>query len=188
MWDTLENVFYIIVLLLFATTFMPRSVRRQVRSVLVDLWRFLCQLWRAIEPHAYRIVTGRPMPEDAPEQPPARFKAREPNPSVRDDFPLPDAENDEEEQQSSVREPAFALALTEDEIAAVARMIAHNKLVEKPTQSSAIEAGFGYKRGGGPGYDRAREIYQALFTQPKVTAFPELTTDKQRAQPKKARA
>ena len=38
--------------------------------------------------------------------------------------------------------------------------------------SSSIEAGWGYKRGGGAGYDRARKIYKALFEHP--VRFPDL--------------
>jgi len=181
MWDTLENVFYILIFLLFISTFLPKPIRARVRESLGELWRVLPHLWRSIEPHAYRLVTGRNVPE---QNSPERFIRTEPNATVRDDFPLPAVENTPDKQASSVREPTFALSLTEQEITAVARMIAHNKVAEKPNQTSSIEAGFGYKRGGGPGYDRAKAIYQAIFTLSKVAAFPELTPEKQRVQSK----
>src|SRR5689334_7389748 len=64
MWNTLENVFYVAILLLFLTTFLPRRVRTHVRESLSELWRVLPHLWRVLEPYAYRLVTGRPPPKD----------------------------------------------------------------------------------------------------------------------------
>jgi hypothetical protein len=45
--------------------------------------------------------------------------------------------------------------------------------------SSSIEAGWGYKRGGGAGYERAREIYKALFEHP--ARFPDLAEQRGQA-------
>lgn len=60
----------------------------------------------------------------------------------------------------------FALALNADEIAAVGRMIEHNKTAARPSKSSAIQAGFGVSRGGSQTYQRASAIYDALFGAP----------------------
>src|SRR4051812_2292988 len=60
MLDTLGNVFYIVILLLFASTFLPKTVRRQVRAALAELWQLICQITiHVIEPAAYRVVTGQ---------------------------------------------------------------------------------------------------------------------------------
>src|SRR6266536_1764650 len=64
MWNTLENVFYLAILLLFLSTFLPKRIRVRVRESLGELWRVLPHLWRALEPYAYRLVTGMDAPAD----------------------------------------------------------------------------------------------------------------------------
>lgn len=58
------------------------------------------------------------------------------------------------------------LALNAVEIAAVARMIEHNRTAAKPSKSSTIQSGFGVSRGGSAAYTRASAIYDALFGPP----------------------
>lgn len=58
------------------------------------------------------------------------------------------------------------LVLNAEEIAAVARMVDHNRTAAKPSKTSTIQAGFGLSRGGGPRYTRAALIYDALFGSP----------------------
>jgi hypothetical protein len=58
------------------------------------------------------------------------------------------------------------LRLNADEVAAVARMIEHNKTAVKPSKSSTIQAGFGVSRGGSQLYVRASAIYDAFFGAP----------------------
>ena len=59
-----------------------------------------------------------------------------------------------------------AFALNPEECAAVARMIEHKVTAEKPTKASIIWAGFGLKKGASTKYQRASEIYDALFVIP----------------------
>lgn len=79
--------------------------------------------------------------------------------------PVPPHMNAVEPRSSGSPEP-FALALNADEIAAVGRMIEHNRTAAKPSKSSAIQAGFGVSRGGSQTYQRASAIYDALFGAP----------------------
>jgi hypothetical protein len=79
--------------------------------------------------------------------------------------PVPRHMNAVEPRSSGSPEP-FALALNADEIAAVARMIEHNKTAARPSKSSTIQAGFGVSRGGSQAYQRASAIYDALFGAP----------------------
>jgi hypothetical protein len=58
------------------------------------------------------------------------------------------------------------LRLNADEVAAVSRMIEHNKTAAKPSKSSTIQAGFGVSRGGSQLYQRASAIYDAFFGMP----------------------
>jgi hypothetical protein len=58
------------------------------------------------------------------------------------------------------------LRLNVDEVAAVARMIEHNKTAAKPSKSSTIQAGFGVSRGGSQLYMRASAIYDVFFGAP----------------------
>ncbi len=64
------------------------------------------------------------------------------------------------------------LRLNAEEVAAVARMIEHNKTAAKPSKSSTIQAGFGVSRGGSQLYQRASAIYDALFGAP-APAIPQ---------------
>lgn len=59
-----------------------------------------------------------------------------------------------------------AFALNPEECAAVARMIEHKTTAEKPTKASIVWAGFGLKKGSSAKYQRASEIYDALFVIP----------------------
>jgi hypothetical protein len=70
------------------------------------------------------------------------------------------------EPRSSGSSEPFVLALNADEMAAVARIIEHNKTAARPSKSSAIQAGFGVSRGGSQTYRRASAIYDALFGAP----------------------
>lgn len=64
--------------------------------------------------------------------------------------------------------------LEPDELAAVARMIEHKATAEKATKASIIWAGFGIKKGASAKYQRASEIYDALFViPPSVVLYPD---------------
>lgn len=72
------------------------------------------------------------------------------------------------------------LALNADEVAAVGRMILHNRTAAKPSKSSTISAGFGVSRGGSAAYMRASLIYDTLFGPPApAVQYRELTPDRQ---------
>jgi hypothetical protein len=90
------------------------------------------------------------------------------------------ARSDAHEPVRSVREIGDSLVLTREEIAAVARMIAHNKTAAKPTKSSTIQAGFGVSRGAGATYLRASAIYDAIFAAPSEAMYPTLTAEREK--------
>ncbi len=56
--ETIETAFYILILLLFLTTFMSARVRHNVADSTSHLWRFLGEFIRWLEPRAYQFVTG----------------------------------------------------------------------------------------------------------------------------------
>lgn len=62
---------------------------------------------------------------------------------------------------------AGELLLNAAEIAAISRMIEHNRTAAKPSKSSTIQAGFGIARGGSAAYQRASHIYDLLFGPPE---------------------
>lgn len=102
-------------------------------------------------PASDRRFTARFEPEPEPENPP--------NPAL--------------ERQNLERTGAFAL--NPEECAAVARMIEHKVTAEKPTKASIIWAGFGLKKGASAKYQRASEIYDALFViPPPEDSYPTL--------------
>lgn len=88
----------------------------------------------------------------------ARFAA-EPEPSGSAAFPLLNGDEPDEPRSLNPAE----LLLNAAEIAAIHRMIEHNKTAAKPSKSSSIQAGFGVARGGSAAYTRASELYDALF-------------------------
>jgi len=72
----------------------------------------------------------------------------------------------DEEPQANGSGTSVELQLNAAEVAALQRMIGHNKTAAKPSKSSTIHAGFGVSRGGSPAYQRASLIYDALFGSP----------------------
>ena len=191
MLDTLETVFYIFILLLLLSTFLPKPVRRQVRAVLVDFGRFLWHFTiHVAEPVAYRLVTGLdPDKRDAgPARRPLQVSIDDTNESdddrtgtepfaVENDVPA----HTEEDEQEAANVRAFAgLLLTNAEVAAIGRAIVHNRTAEKPTKSSTIQAGWGLKRGGGTGYQRASEIYDAIFDPQPEAKYPTIQQQRER--------
>lgn len=89
------------------------------------------------------------------------------------------------ERQNLERTGAFILNL--EECAAIARMIEHKVTAEKPTKASIIWAGFGLKKGASAKYQRASEIYDALFViPPEPNPYPALSAQqRQRWEPEK---
>jgi hypothetical protein len=88
----------------------------------------------------------------------------EPEPEPRRSSDIPHMNHVEPSVRGSLN-PA-ELRLNADEVAAIARMIEHNKTAIKPSKSSTIAAGFGASRGGSQLYQRASAIYDALFGAP----------------------
>lgn len=86
----------------------------------------------------------------------------EPEPLGSIQFPLL---NGAEPQTNRSVNPS-ELQLNAAEVAALQRMIDHNKTAAKPSKSSTIQAGFGVSRGGSAAYQRASVIYDALFGPP----------------------
>lgn len=190
MWELLQTLVYIVLFLMLLTTFMSPEQRRRARAA-------LAALWHAVEPYAYRLVTGMGAPADAPQhRPPARHAPPLAPAGAQDRALLGDlldprtepfaggrgetARSDANEPVRSVRERGDSLVLTRDEIAAVARMIAHNKSAAKPTKSSTIQAGFGVSRGGGATYLRASAIYDQIFAAPNEAMYPTLTAEREK--------
>lgn len=180
MLEILGDVFLVVILLLFFSTFMPPSVRQAVADSTTHLWRFLGESMRWLEPRAYRLVTGR--------DPRARtgqlFPPREaPHPAVEREKPLPAAENaDLHGGAPATTAEEFAPA-TADELRALARALRHNLTTPDTTKSGAIKAGWGLARSGtDPRYKRASQLYDLATTpEPPPARFPELTPAKQRA-------
>lgn len=74
--------------------------------------------------------------------------------------------------------------LTSEELIAVQAMLRYRESAtirgDKPTKSNSITAGFGLKRGGGPRYTRASEIYDALFGDPEpAVKYPPIAPEQQ---------
>lgn len=93
------------------------------------------------------------------------------------DFPLL---NGEEPQNEPFANPP-ELVLNASEIAAVVRMIDHNRIAVKPSKSSTIQAGFAVSRGGSAAYARASLIYDALFGPPPPAVHYRARTPEQEA-------
>ena len=79
-----------------------------------------------------------------------------------------------------------SFSLTIEELSAVQAMARHRETVmargETPTKSGSILAGFGVKRGGTQRYERASEIYDALFGAPvPLTHYPNMTPEQKQA-------
>lgn len=79
---------------------------------------------------------------------------------------------------------ARSLILAPEEIAAVARMVAHNKTLAKPNKLATIQAGWPSikNRSGDPKsqYARASTIYDAIFSPPDAVRYPTLTAERER--------
>ena len=128
--------------------------------------------WYRVKRHApaARVMSRTNAPNAVP-------NARTSTAPVRVDFPLL---NGQEPRSEPFLEPAD-LALNGDEIAAVARMILHNRSAAKPSKSSTIAAGFGVSRGGSYAYIRASAIYDALFgPPPPAIVYHELSPEQER--------
>lgn len=99
-------------------------------------------------------------------------------PVVRRYYPPFDPEPEPEPEANAALErqnpeETGAFVLNPEECAAVARMIEHKATAEKPTKASCIWAGFGLKKGASSRYQRASEIYDALFViQEEVRVTP----------------
>lgn len=118
----------------------------------VERWDRFCAWWEEGFEHARqcRYVNTAALSEDEPEP--------------LCSSPVPHMNAIEPDMSSSLN-PA-ELVLNADEVAAVIRMIEHNKTAAKPSKSSTIQAGFGVSRGGSQLYQRASAIYDALFGPP----------------------
>lgn len=104
------------------------------------------------------------------------FMDAEPEPLGSAVFPLPNGV----EPDMNGSQNAFDLRLNAAEVAALQRMIIHNKTAAKPSKSSTIQAGFGVSRGGSAAYQRASLIYDTLFGPPlPAVQYRPLTTEQQ---------
>lgn len=159
-----SDLITITLVLLALWTFIPRHVRRAAWSglapgaaALLDSLHELATIARNAAAHvAYRGLLGVPVPADG------THDDDEPEPLRSDEIPLPAAVEPPENRSVNLPE----LALNAIEVAAVQRMIAHNKTAAKPSKSSTIHAGFGVSRGGSAAYTRASLIYDTLFGPP----------------------
>ena len=75
MLDILETVFYVVIFALFLTTFMPARIRRSVAESTGALWRMCGELLRALEPYAFKLVTGKEKPGASRDDRPNRTAA-----------------------------------------------------------------------------------------------------------------
>lgn len=106
-----------------------------------------------------------------------RDEEEEPEPQGSVDFSLL---NGVEPEANRSENPA-ELYLNALEVAALQRMIDHNKTAVKPSKSSTIQAGFGVSRGGSAAYARASQIYDALFGAPSPAVKYRQITPEQEA-------
>ena len=207
----LENIFLVVAVLLFASTFLPKRLRRKVADAPAYLvpflaalvpflaahagqlaalaWRFFVELGRVVESTAYRAVTGR--------DPHARtgqmfaFETREPYtiggsapPSVPADFPLPAAESTPPHGGEPTEEAGEIAPATPEEVIAIARALRHNFTSADKTKSGAIKAGWGLSRSGtDPRYKRASQLYDLATKEPAPPPRPEPVITR-RAEPK----
>jgi hypothetical protein len=80
----------------------------------------------------------------------------------------------EEPEEPAIERRTEEFVLNLDEQAAVAKMIYHKATAEKPTKASIIWAGWAIKKGASQKYQRASEIYDALFViPPSVVLYPD---------------
>lgn len=164
----LQDLITIALVLLCVWTFIPRHIRVALRSglepavaTLADTARDVSRVVAKVITHvAYRVLIGSvPMSSDATDDDTKRV---EPEPLRSSDFPLPAAIEPQTNGSANLEE----LQLNATELAALHRMIEHNKMSVKPSKSSTIQAGFGVSRGGSTAYQRASMIYDALFGTP----------------------
>lgn len=177
MWAMLETAFYIVLVLLFLTTFMPKRVQRNVADSTYHLWRFLQELVRWLEPRAYAFVTGQ---DPARRQRPS-LAGGAPHAAVECEIRLPAAEKPALHGGVEATEAAFQPP-TAEEIQALARALRHKYTAAKSTKSDDIKAGWGLSRSGtDPRYRRASELYDlAVKPAEPPSPFPELDAEKRR--------
>jgi len=187
MWDLIESIATVVIIVLVIMSFWPKRYRTAVSHYTRRTARIagdnLADLWRALRPLAYRLITGDDAPK-AVERPSRTHRSNtnrtEPNTLVRDESPLPAAESEPNEPTGSVRGPAPVLTLSADELAAVVRMIEHKRTAARPTKSSTIQAAFGVSRGGGATYGRASELYDRFFAAPAEAIYPTLAAEREK--------
>jgi hypothetical protein len=143
---------------------------------LVDMWDAFWNWWgRGVQKAIHtRPVKSRNMSSNADS---AVFADDEPEPLGSNEFPLL---NGLEPQTNRSENPA-ELYLNAAEVAALYRMIEHNKTAAKPSKSSTIQAGFGVSRGGSSAYTRASLIYDTLFGAPALAVKYRQRTPEQEA-------
>lgn len=90
-----------------------------------------------------------------------------------------DAAERENEPVRSVQEPPHSWALNGEDVAMVARMIAHNRAALKPTKTETVYAGCGKKRGESPAYVRCAELYDLFFKPTAEALYPVLAHQRQ---------
>lgn len=148
----------------------PATIILAVVVILIRRWAWLCggllALFGQHKVTPWALVFLPAAAAYLPDMSSDEDEAVEPEPEPEPlGSPVPPHMNAVEPRSSGSSEP-FALALNADEMAAVARMIEHNRTAAKPSKSSAIQAGFGVSRGGSQTYQRASAIYDALFGTP----------------------
>jgi hypothetical protein len=149
-------------------TFIPRHIRRALRSgvspAVVALSEAVLDMvsiaGKVLTHLAYKLLIGNvPMSSSVRDE---EEIEPEPEPPRSDEFSLPAATEPRANGSANLAE----LQLNAAEVAAIHRMIEHNKVSAKPSKSSTIQAGFGVSRGGSGAYTRASLIYDALFGVP----------------------
>ena len=142
---------------------------------MVSAWDALAEWWgRGVQKAVYtRPSEWRTMSSRAKID---LFSDDEPEPLSSIEIPLL---NGAEPRTNGSTNPA-ELALNAAEVAALHRMIEHNKTAAKPSKSSTIQAGFGVSRGGSEAYKRASLIYDTLFGAPApVVKYRELSPEQE---------
>lgn len=180
---TVEDAFAIAYMTLGVVAVMFAWSYRDVwLPVLVWLWRAGRQVTRALASIVAYFVEVRRTPPYA--SAPARTRAAE----DADDAWLQNALARGAEDAGVRAEAPISprsLVLAPEEIAAVARMVAHNKTLAKPNKLATIQAGWPAikNRSGDPKsqYARASAIYDAIFSPSDQIRYPTLTAERERA-------
>jgi len=129
---------------------------------IVDAWDVFAAWWGA---GVQKAIHTRPSDMSSRRVWISSYEDEEPDEPRSSEFPL--LNGVEPQLERSVNPPE--LALNAAEMAAIQRMIVHNKTAAKPSKSSTIHAGFGVSRGGSAAYIRASLIYDTLFVPPAPT-------------------